>query len=259
MALELYRSPDPIALELDHVPQNAPMMKRKVFLLILTMACMTSHAQKWKTIYIRTNLPISFKAYIDSVLQYSYESSKLIIHNVPAGEKSLQIKILVQNNPILTTKISPSADREVFYQIEKLGASYVLNKNQKGDKEKFEGFIQTGYAPKPSAGVRDTSSRPAYTCRVSDSLLNNFVMNLAVLKSTAARKDYVLSYMKRKCLYTHQLKSIGYRIDNDQARMDIYKALFLASLDSNKYLDLVSSFQSQKFGDLFIEWFKQQN
>ena len=233
-------------------------MKKNTLFIIFSFIVLTTSAQLRKTIYISTKLPIRFKAYIDSVPQFAYESSNLTIMNVPLGEKKLSVRVLTPSNPILNTVIAKNAGKEESYKIEKLGDAYVLKLNTDGAKVDRSLYTKTGYRPKPKPVTKDTSSKITSTCHLSDSVLNKFIQDLASLKNVNAKKEFALNYMKRKCLYTHQIKSIGYRIDDDAARFEMYNILFLPALDRNKFLDLVSSFQSQKYGNLFMDWYKEQ-
>lgn len=233
-------------------------MKKNTLFFICSLICLTTYAQQRKSIHISTKLPIKFKAYIDSVPQFSYESSNLTIMGVPLGEKKMSIRVMTPSNQVLTTVIAKSPGKEESYKIEKLGNAYILKLNPDGAKEDRSLYTKTGYRPKFKPGVKDTSSKIIATCHVSDSLINRFIVDLGSLKNANAKKEYTLNYMKRKCLYTHQIKSIGYRIDDDAARFEMYKILFLPALDRNKFLDLGSSFQSQKYGNLFMEWYKEQ-
>lgn len=233
-------------------------MKKNAFLIIFSLIFLTTSAQQRKAIYISTKLPIKFKAYIDSVPQFSYESSNLTIMHVPMGEKKLTIRVMTPSNQALNTIIAKNSGKEESYKIEKIGDAYILKLNTEGTKEDKSLYTKTGFRPKTKPIVKDTSSKISATCHVSDSLLNKFIVDLGSLKNPNAKKEYALNYMKRKCLYTHQIKSIGYRIDDDAARFEMYKKLYLPALDRNKFLDLVSSFQSQKYGNLFMDWYKEQ-
>ncbi len=233
-------------------------MRKNTLLIIFSFIVLTASAQLRKTIYISTKLPIQFKAYIDSVLQFAYESSNLIIMNVPLGEKKMSIRVLTPSNQILNTVIAKNPGKEESYKIEKLGDAYILKLNTDGVKENQSFYTKTGYRPQPKPVVKDTGSKIISTCHLSDSVLNKFIQDLGSLKNAHAKKEFALNYMKRKCLYTHQIKSIGYRIDDDAARFEMYKILFLPALDRNKFLDLVSSFQSQKYGNLFMDWYTEQ-
>ncbi|MFN9952469.1 MAG: hypothetical protein ACK55I_05155, partial [bacterium] len=78
------------------------------------------------------------------------------------------------------------------------------------------------------------------------------------IKDVKARKNLAQNLFKAKCLYTHQIKSIGYRIDDDEQRFALYQILFLPALDRNKFSDLTNSFQSQLYANKFMNWFNDQ-
>lgn len=61
---------------------------------------------------------------------------------------------------------------------------------------------------------------------MTDSAINKLILDLNNLKDVKTKKDFVVNYMKRKCLYTDQIKSIGYRIDDDMTRLELYQNLF---------------------------------
>jgi hypothetical protein len=234
-------------------------MKKNTLFVITCLFFLTAAAQQRKKVYITTNLPIKFKTYLDGQLQFAGECSNLIILNVPQGEKKLLVKVMTPSNQQPSIAIAKSSEKEEFYKIEKLGETYILKSNPEGQKQDKTFFSRTGYTPKQKPYVKDTSIKnAAATCQVSDSILNKFIVDLGSLKNAKAKKEFALNYMKRKCLYTHQIKSIGYRIDDDAARFEMYKVLFYPALDRNKFLDLVSSFQSQKYGNMFMDWFEDQ-
>lgn len=235
-------------------------MKKNSLLLLFTFIFSFIQAQQRKTIYISTALPIQFKTYIDGELQLFSSSSSIKIANVPAGEKKLHVRVLTPSNQQASIAIGKSSEKEEFYKIEQNGESYTLKPNPNGAKEDKTFFSRASYMPvrKPAVKVKDSGAVVQTTCHLSDSLLNKFILDMGNLPSPKAKKDFTLTFMKRKCLYTHQIKSIGYRIDDDEVKFEVYKNLFFPALDRNKFADLFSSFQSQKYAIQFLDWFNAQ-
>lgn len=233
-------------------------MKKNTLLLAICFYILGISAQQRETVYISTKLPIKFRAYIDGELQFYGECSQLKILNIPKGEKRLSVRIMTPSNQQLGMAIAKSTEKEEYFKIEQVGETYVLKPNPDGAKENKSLFSRTSYIPKPKPAKKDTNDKSIQSCHVNDSALNKFIMDMSSLKDPKSRMNFTLNFMKRKCLHTHQIKSIGYRIDDDAQRFELFKVLFLPALDKNKFADLTSSFQSQAYGNKFMDWYNTQ-
>ncbi|MBL7789821.1 MAG: hypothetical protein JNL75_08360 [Chitinophagales bacterium] len=233
-------------------------MKKTAFILLNCLIALSNFAQQKLTIYISTKLPITFRTYIEDELQIYAECSRVKISNVPSGEKKLKLRIMTPSNQQPTIVIGKSGNKEEYYKVEQIGDKYVIKSNPEGIKEDKTYYARGSYMPKPKPAVKDTNSKNNQSCHVRDSILNKFITDMSSLKDAKSRKDYAVNYMRRKCLYTHQIKSIGYRIDDDEQRLELYKILFQPALDRNKFQDLTNSFQSQLYANKFIDWFNNQ-
>jgi hypothetical protein len=231
-------------------------MKRTTLIVLLCLLTSLSFAQQKKTIYISTKLPIKYRIFLNEELQLYGDASSAKIANVPFGEKKLSLTILTPSNQKPSLMVAKTNEKEEYYVVEQIGETYVLKSNPNGAKENKTYYSKASFIPKPKPAPKDSNAPVLHTCKISDSILNRFIVDMSSLKDAKVKKEFTLNFMKRKCLYTHQIKSIGYRIDDDMIRFDLYKILSQQCLDRNSYLDLVNSFQSQKYGNLFIAWYE---
>ena len=233
-------------------------MKKNTFIFaLLCIVSFSSFSQK-KTIYISTKLPITYRVYLDNQLQYFGDVVRIKLSNVPNGEKKMHIRVMTPGDQKPEILIAKNTDKEEYYNIVQEGDRYVLQPNPNGTKDDKATYTRGSYMPIPRPAVKDTSGQTFHSCKMTDSAINKSILDLGSLKEMKAKKNFVLNSMQRKCLYTHQIKSLGYRIDDDKLKLEIYQALFQTSLDRNKFPDLTNSFQSQLHADKFMYWFNQQ-
>lgn len=233
------------------------MKKHILVLAILSILSSPSFSQK-KTIYISTKLPITYRVYIDNQLQFFGDVVRIKLFNVPIGEKKMHVRIMTPSNQKPSVLIAINSDREEYYTIIQEGDNYSLKFNLAGAKDDKATYTRGSFVPVQKPFMKDTSKRDFHTCKMTDSAINKLILDLNNLKDVKSKKNFVVNYMKRKCLYTDQIKSIGYRIDDDMTRLELYQNLFLSSLDRNNFAKLTNSFQSQLYGNKFIDWFTQQ-
>jgi len=233
------------------------MKKNTLILVFLSILSLSSFSQK-KTIYISTKLPITYRVYIDNQMQYFGEVVRIKLFNVPIGEKKLHVRVMTPSDQKPSIQIAVSSDKEEYYTILQEGDNYVLKPNPARVKDDKATYTRGSFVPVQKTFVKDTSKKDFHTCKMTDSAINKVILDLNSLKDVKAKKNFVVNYMKRKCLYTHQIKSIGYRIDDDMQRLELYQILFQTSLDKNNFTDLTNSFQSQLHGNKFIDWYNQQ-
>jgi hypothetical protein len=233
-------------------------MKKNTLIILVVLFIGSISAQQRQTIYITTKLPIKFKTYIDDELQLYVECAQIKILNVPKGEKKLKVRVMTPSDQQSSITIGKSIDKDEYYRIEKVGETYVLKANPEGAKDDKTYYSRASYIPKPKTTIKDTSLKSNQTCHLTDSALNKIIIDISSIKDVKARKNLAQNLFKSKCLYTHQIKSIGYRIDDDEQRFALYQVLFLPALDRNKFSDLTNSFQSQLYANKFMNWFNDQ-
>lgn len=228
-------------------------------ILLLSLLALSMYSQARKTIVISTKLPIKFRAYIDGELQIYQDLTNVKIANVPSGKKMLHVKVMTPSHQVPSIAIAMSDKKVEHYIITSENNKYYLKLNPNWQKEDIiyytrAAYIRKGLPPAVGASVAATS----HFCQLSDSTLHSIITSMAELKDPAAKKSYIMNVTKNYCLASHQLRSIGYRIDDDATRLEIYQEKYNSIIDKPKYLDLTNSFQSQVFGNKFIEWVKNQ-
>jgi len=211
------------------------------------------------TVYVTTNIPIEYQIFIDGQIQSFGLGTHYKILNVSQGKKTLSIKTNTPSHQTPKIDIATSGNKEEYYIINKDGDKYVLAPCNSEFKMRSDiNPILCSYIPKRAPVRLDSNYKQVHSCKISDSFLNNTILRLDDLKDKNARQIYLENSFKNKCLMTHQVRSIGYRIEDEQDRYNFYLKYYRSCVDRIEYNILLKTFNSQVYANKFDEWLKKQ-
>jgi hypothetical protein len=234
-------------------------MKKSTTVLIAIVIAITLSAQR-KTIYLSTDLPLQYQIYIDDELQYYGLGSIYKISGLTAGKKTLSIKTYTNSHQTPSVSIGTSSEKDEYYILSKIDDKYVINKAPKGFAIKKESYPTIcSYISKRPVPKLDSNYKQPHSCKIEDSMINKIITQMLLLKDAAARQNLFNSSFNRKCLQSSQLRSIGYRLDDDKEKFDLYKKYFPTCVDRVDYKNLVKTFTAQEYTNQFENWMKDEN
>lgn len=209
------------------------------------------------TVYIATQLPIDYQVFIDDYPQrFGYGSSYKII-SVPTTAKQLSLQINTPSQQTPSIMLNTAGKKEVFYTIVKEGDKYKLVQAEHHNFLKEKRYVFAAYIAKPKPVKQDTGYKQPHSCKVPDSVINQAITNVLLLKDNQAKQTFLASVFGRKCLSAEQIRSIGYRLDEDELKLNVYQDFYLTSLDRSNYKILKSSFKTETYAQRFNEWWEK--
>lgn len=232
------------------------MKKISLFFIIIVIAS-SLFAQK-KSIYINTEVDMNYQLFIDDELQSYGISSEYKLIGLTPGKKKLSIKTFTKSNQSPSIDIGTTNDKIEYYTIIFKEGKYSIVKKP---AFKFKSEINTAlcyYIPKRIPAKLDSNYKQPHTCKISDSIVNEAIKNMVLLTNRKSRENYLNSSFGRKCLQSSQLKSIGYRIDDDKEKFDLYMKFHRTCIDNSEFKILIETFTNQEYANKFDTWLKNQ-
>lgn len=228
-------------------------MKNMTLILIFLLSAFVSNAQR-ATVHITTKLPITYRVSIDDQIQYYEDVSNLRIMNVSGAKK---LSLFINTPSAQTPSVSLTNSKDQYYTIEKEGDRYVIVPLTDLTSAKKMRYTVANYIGKPKLVKLDSGYKQVHSCKLDDAQLNQLIQDIVSLNDANARKNYLLARLNKNCLQTHQIKSIGFRLEDDALKLDIYKKFFNTSLDRINYKNLLETFKTQIYANQFYEWLEK--
>lgn len=212
------------------------------------------------TIHIQSYGLEEYRVFIDNERQSIRNGLNYKIQGIPSGEKVLKVVFSSSSNREYAIKIGTTGKPEEYYTLTPKGGSYVLRLSPESFRFGSGNMpVFATYTAKRKPVILDsTNNKQSHTCEISDSLINELILNLASLKDEKSKSKFQDEVLRTKCLLTYQIRALAARFEEDSMKFKEYKKHYVGCNDKNRYPELHKTFQSEIASQEFKIWLGKQ-